>query len=132
MWRGRVACSIRGKRGQALLRELGDAMDAMPEKELITNELVEEGSYCALGVVGKARGLDIAAIDPEDSFTVAQRFNIAEPLAQEIAYLNDEGSWSETPSERWLRMRQWVRENLKEADCRTHAKALIKASGGVL
>ena len=31
MWRGRVASSIRGKRGQAMLRELLAALDAMPE-----------------------------------------------------------------------------------------------------
>lgn len=34
MWRGQVASAIRGKRGQAFLRELVEALDAMPEKRL--------------------------------------------------------------------------------------------------
>lgn len=31
-WRGQVVSAIRGKRGQAFLRELVDALEAMPEK----------------------------------------------------------------------------------------------------
>ena len=90
-WRGAVASSIRGKRGQALLVELRDALDAMPVKELISNKFVVEGSFCALGVVGMARGIDLRGIDPEDADEVARQFNIAKPLAREIVYMNDEG-----------------------------------------
>lgn len=39
-WRGAVASSIRGKRGQAFLREALAALDAMPEKKLITGDLI--------------------------------------------------------------------------------------------
>lgn len=35
-WRGAVNSAIRGKRGQAFLRELRDALDAMPEKRLVS------------------------------------------------------------------------------------------------
>lgn len=35
-WRAQVRSAIRGKRGQAFLRELIAALDAMPEKALIT------------------------------------------------------------------------------------------------
>jgi hypothetical protein len=128
MWRGMVASSIRGKRGQKLLRDLADAMDAMPEKVLIADALkTDEGAYCALGVVGAKRGIDIAAIDPEDPEQVSKAFDIAGCLAQEIAYINDEagpygkvidGKWtrcSETPEERWQRVRKWVAEQIKEA-----------------
>lgn len=41
MWRGQVASAIRGRRGQALLREMLAAMDAMPVKRLIANSLRE-------------------------------------------------------------------------------------------
>lgn len=124
-WRGRVASAIRGKRGQQLLRELAAAMDAMPVKELVTNDLQRDGGYCALGVVGAARGVDLASIDTEDPEQLSRAFNIAEPMAQEIEYINDEcgndyknvnGKWvhaPETPEERWQRVRKWVAEQIK-------------------
>jgi hypothetical protein len=114
-WRGAVNASIKGARGQKLLRELATAMDAMPEKVLIADDLVDvEGDACALGVVGRARGIDLAAIDPEDPPQVAQAFDIANALAQEIVYINDEcGGYLETPAQRWVRVRNWVDENLK-------------------
>lgn len=40
LYRATVERSIKGKRGQAFLRELAAAMDAMPEKVLIAEELV--------------------------------------------------------------------------------------------
>ena len=119
LWRGTVQSAIRGKRGQRLLTELAVAMDAMPIKELIADELVRDGAYCALGVVGKARGVDMAEIDPEEAEQVSKAFDIATPLAQEIAYINDEGvsycDKPETPEHRWQRVRKWVAEQITEA-----------------
>lgn len=89
-WRGQVASSIRGKRGQAFLRDLLAALDAMPEKRLIAWELEESGEVCAIGSLGKARGVDMSKIDPSEPTAVAAAFNIAEPLAQEVVYENDE------------------------------------------
>ncbi len=116
-WRGQVASAIRGKRGQQLLRELAEAMDAMPEKKLIAEELKMEGSYCALGVVGEKRKIDLDKIDPKDYETVAKEFNIAEQLAREIVYQNDEGvcRW-QTPEERWKFMREWVEGQIIKAN----------------
>lgn len=117
-WRGAVTSAMRGKRGRALLLELRDALDAMPEKVLIAHELVDaEGSFCTLGVIGKARGLPLADIDPEDSDQVAKLFGIAPALAKEIVFENDEGCWlAENPQERWERMREWVEEALKTGE----------------
>lgn len=119
LWLGAVKSAIRGKRGQALLRELRDSMDAMAVKELIADELVAEGSYCALGVVGQARGIAIAEINPEDIENVSKQFDIADALAREIVYQNDEAYWrpggkKETPAERWVRVRAWVQSNIAE------------------
>jgi hypothetical protein len=115
-WAGRVASAIRGKRGQAFLRELRDAMDAMPEKRLISEELVTaDGECCALGCVAKARGLDVSMVDPEESEVVANLFGIAECLAREVVYQNDE-AWSRgemTPEKRWSIVRRWVDEKIK-------------------
>lgn len=114
-WRGAVNSSIRGKRGQAFLKELLEALDAMPKKRLIADELQDiTGNYCALGILGSKRGLDIANIDPEDSQQVAKAFGIANSLVKEVVFINDEGS-RETPEQRWKRVREWVAENI-EAD----------------
>jgi hypothetical protein len=111
-WRGQVASAIRGKRGQRLLIDLVKALDAMPEKVLIAGALVdEEGDVCALGAVGKLRGLTIDGLDPEESESVAEVFDIADPLAREITYINDDYYWwnrQETPQERWERVRAWA------------------------
>ena len=113
-WRGCVASAIRGARGQKLLRELAAALDAMPEKRLVAGALQDGGDYCALGVVGAARGVDLDPIDSTDQEAVAAAFDIARPLAAEIAFENDEGgSWhGETPEDRWSRMRAWVASKL--------------------
>lgn len=42
-WRGAVNSAIRGKRGQAFLREMLAALDVMPEKRLIAGNLVFDG-----------------------------------------------------------------------------------------
>lgn len=115
-WRGQVASAIRGKRGQRLLIDLVQALDAMPEKVLIAEKLIdhEDGdAVCALGAVGVKRGLVMDKLDPEESETVAEAFDIAEQLACEITYVNDEGGhhyWrrDETPEERWRRVRAWA------------------------
>ena len=71
-WRGAVASAFRGSRGQAFLREMLQALDNLPDKKLIAKELIQEGAVCALGAVGKARGVDMTSIDPEDRSSVSR------------------------------------------------------------
>ncbi|MBZ9659827.1 hypothetical protein LB523_12295 [Mesorhizobium sp. ESP-6-4] len=118
-WRGQVASAIRGKRGQAFLKEMLAAMDAMPEKKLVANALEADGQVCAIGTVGRARGVDMSKVDPEDYSTVAGTFGIAEPLAQEIVYMNDEafGSyWCKTPEDRFQAMRAWIVGHIRKEE----------------
>lgn len=107
-WRGAVASAIRGRRGQAFLRELLADLDAMENKRLIAGELREGGDVCALGSVGLRRGLKMEDIDPYDYDTVAGTFGVAPALAREIMWLNDEGPYRETHEQRWQRMREEV------------------------
>ena len=139
-WRGAVTSAIKGVRGQSFLRELLERLDAMPEKRLIAQELVTpDGEYCALGVVGAARGIDMTTLDPEDRESVARVFGIAPALAAEIVYENDAqyGSWAwanfelcgpmrpyegrqrtvriangNEANDRWNRMREWAASNI--------------------
>lgn len=127
MYRGAVKSAFRGARGQAFLKELRDALDAMPVKELIAQSFkVEDGAVCALGAVGARRGLDMTKHnsadddydDGEGAASAAHELGIAEAMAREIVWTNDEGSrgyrtedgkWrDERPDERWARVRMWV------------------------
>lgn len=126
-WRGAVASAMRGKRGQAFLIELRDALDAMPVKRLAKDTLEADGEFCTLGVLGAKRGLDMSSIDAHCRESVAKAFGIAEAMAAEIVFENDErgGSFEEQPGGRyafirdtselrWQRMRKWVDEQINE------------------
>lgn len=114
-WRGAVTSAMKGKRGQAFLLELRDAMDAMPEKRLVADVLEADGQFCTIGVLGAKRGINMKALDPDDREGVAEAFGIAPALAAEIVFMNDEGSWNaETPEQRWVRMREWVESNIQQ------------------
>lgn len=115
LYRGTVERAIKGKRGQQFLVELAAAMDAMPKKRLITDELIAAtGEMCTLGVVCKARGLDVNGVDIDDSERIGALVGVAGSMAAEIEYENDEaGHHNETPEQRWTRMRKWVQRNIK-------------------
>ena len=116
-WRQAVKRAIKGKRGQAFLRELAAAMDAMPEKVLITDELIDlYGDCCTIGVVCKSRGLDISTVDYDDPQAVGDAVGIAKAMAAEIEFENDGDFWrrDETPEQRWQRMRKWVADQIKD------------------
>ncbi len=94
-WRGAVRSALRGSRGQALLRDLAAAMDAMEDKRLYRGSFATaDGEFCALGVLGAARGTKVDDLgDEEDGCEpamVGQRFGISSAMAAEIMYLNDE------------------------------------------
>lgn len=113
-WRGTVASSIRGKRGQAFLRELVEALDAMPDKRLIPNDLEHAGNVCAIGSVGLMRGVDMTGLDPDEPDQIAATFGIASALVQEIEFLNDEAYYGSTAEGRWRFMRNWAASHIKE------------------
>lgn len=124
-WRGRLMSSIRGKNGQAFLREIIEALDALPEKRLVANSFAEPDgqNFCTLGAVGHKRGVDLAqfaeqiADDDLDQGSVAGVFGISYVLACEIMAENDDcGPHHETPEQRWSRMRRWAERHLIEWD----------------
>lgn len=121
-WRGAVTQAIRGKRGQKLLTDLLVALDAMPYKRLIAEELVKDGEVCALGALGMARGMGetLAQLDPWEYQDIAHAFDVAPALVQEIEFENDEDWYCRhaTPEQRWEHMRHWVEQHIiKEAPC---------------
>lgn len=118
LWRANVDRALLGRRGQAFLREMAAALDAMPVRELVADEVVRDSEHvCAMGSVALARHLDVSKLDIYDRDAVAKVFRIAPAMAAEIAWENDEhGPWrGETPAERWTRMRAWVDRHLRSA-----------------
>lgn len=114
-WRGAVASAIRGKRGQALLRDMLDVLDSMESKRLIDDDLIREGEVCALGALGLKRGIDMTDMDPYDRKAVAASFDIAPALAAEIMAENDDYG-PESPEARYGHVHDWVASNIKSTD----------------
>lgn len=111
-WRAQVASAMRGKRGQQFFRDLIAALDALPEKKLVRGHLEKDGAVCALGALGRHRGVDVGTLDTEDYDALGVTFNIAYQLAQEVMYENDERYG--TDENRWQRMRDWAELQLRE------------------
>lgn len=121
MYRGAVKSAFCGKRGQLFLLEMLAALDALPVPMLIAGDLESDGAVCAIGAVGKARGIDMADLDPEDAETIASTFGIATAMAREIVYDNDEWSRHESPIARFVRMRAWVQSQIRKAEQKVDA-----------
>lgn len=116
LWRQAVQRSISGKRGQAFLKELLAALEAMPTKRLISGELQDKhGEVCAIGSVGAMRGVDMGALDIDNPAQIAKAFGIAPALVQEIEFINDDdfAYWNRTePEKRWELMHAWVKKQI--------------------
>lgn len=129
LWQSIVDRAIGGKRGQKLLKDLADALDAMPLKRLVAGSFLRgAGEVCVLGALGIARGLDLspleraAELNLDDEYTdvagpAGEAFGVARSMAAEIMWQNDGSSYSpfgkdETPEERWARMRAWVEKRI--------------------
>lgn len=122
LYRQAVHRATTGYRGQHLLKKLRDALDAMPSKRLIAGNIKDDaGQVCALGALDpNAPKYDEDWDDYDHPRKLAKHFGIAPSLASEIVYMNDEANdWrtpSETPEQRWTRMRAWVHGQIVPSD----------------
>jgi hypothetical protein len=100
-WNANVRRCLAGRKGQAFLWELYQALEALPERRLITGGLVDQGgACCSLGAVAIARGIEIPEDlrvtedgDPDEyEFVDAMGplLGIKNMLAREVMYQNDE------------------------------------------
>ena len=102
LFQGNLKRSLRGRAGQAALRELEAALLAMPEKALYADVFAEpSGEVCALGAVAVARkqaqGLSrdealatCADVDPYDSEEECEALGFPRLVAQAVVWENDE------------------------------------------
>ncbi len=112
-WRGQVLSAMRGKRGQAFLREMLKALDALPAPRLVAGVLqqgewsedgdsivpVKDGDVCAFGAVGRFRGVEMPAhlpaiLDENDDEEIVGEvqslFGMPDAMSREIMHVNDE------------------------------------------
>ena len=141
LWEANLERHFSGAAGQAKLRELRDALLALPEPRLIETRLADEqGNVCALGALalqhrvnhGEDRAKVLAemaeAIRDEggwvDSWDAeeqtreeAERVGCKLPLIVTVAWENDFGpSSKETPEERYTRMLAWVEKRILDKE----------------
>jgi hypothetical protein len=116
LWQANCLRCIKGKKGQAALRELEQALLALPEKRLIAYELEDaEGEVCAIGALAKYRNHTPKA-DPEwEMEQVGVELGMPEMIAWKIVAMNDvelDWRWDKktgksvqiTPEERYERI----------------------------
>lgn len=119
--------SLAGKKGQAALRELVAALEAMPEKRLCKWAMVDdEGEVCALGAYvlrkriqrGDTYAQAIKTIDHEGenrmSHDLASHYEFPAAAAWAVAFRNDEILDRCSPEERHALMLEWARAQIKE------------------
>lgn len=118
LYRQAVKCATDGRRGQALLRRLLTALDALPQPRLIGQLLREGADVCALGAILPPALLEERPQINDEDYDVGnleRTLNAAPCLLREIVYVNDEeGAPTETPEARFVRVRAWVVSQLKE------------------
>jgi hypothetical protein len=126
LWQANCLRSIRGKAGQASLRELEQALLALPEKRLIADELENaDGEVCAIGALAKYRNHTPKADPDWEMEQVGVELGMPEMVAWRVVALNDididlyydrekQKCVSYTPEERYERVLAQVQKWLAE------------------
>lgn len=139
LFQQRVHNAIFGRKGQELLREIEEALLAMPRKRLVSSVICESGDVCMLGALAvhravKAGGNRVAALaglqlaaerwgqgnedgwedqDDETLTLLKNLLNIKQgSLAWTLVYENDECCVS-SPEARYDRMLKWVQARIR-------------------
>lgn len=139
LFQNRIEQALNGKRGQALLKELEEALVSMPVHRLLYSGFCKDGEVCTLGALGVKREMDKGKTREEalkylarvvkrkgierdeeefgpngDSIKfAAKRLDMAFSLAWEIIYQNDEeNGHKKTPEQRYETVLKWVREHI--------------------
>lgn len=142
LWQGNCQRSLKGKAGQAILRELEAALLALPSKRLIAGNLVDaHGEVCAIGALAEHRGEitdDMIGQGEYDMEEVGIALGMPRLVAWKVVEMNDlqfngtnllfaEGPYrwpaeqpyvyvEVTPEERYERMLKWVREQVQDRE----------------
>ena len=129
LWEQATSRALAGKRGQAALRDLEQALLALPEKRLVEGYIAKDGEVCAVGALvlakrcaaGESRAAVLAELerlsDPEGDYaadvtaSLGRKYGrMAYAMAWRIAELNDEDCRGATPEWRYEYVLNWVRK----------------------
>lgn len=107
--------SVHGKQGQKSLRELEQALLALPDKRLIADELeTQEGEVCAIGALKRFKGIEHVQHDPEvDMDMIGVELGMPRLVAWSVVALNDHEYDYMTPEQRYTAMLNWVQHQLR-------------------
>jgi hypothetical protein len=116
LWQANCERSLRGRQGQAELRELREALLALPEKRLIFGKLEDEqGGVCAVGAYAKRKGIDLSKCDVDDETDhVGIKAGMPRLVAWKVVEMNDVEFENLTPEERYAKMLAWVESKLTQ------------------
>lgn len=125
-WANNVKQTFEGKRGQLMLRDLRDALNGLPTKELGAGALCQvtpEGHvlYCIMGAFahhkgddnGKLRVDDPGALGASDTAYVGEGHGMSFTMAWTLAQMNDDEYKRATPGERWRALMDFTTEKIK-------------------
>jgi hypothetical protein len=116
---GALRSAIRGKRGQRFIRDLVQALDALPLPELAAGALEDEetGCCCAFGAVRRFRGADAVPLwfhpmeEDMNPDNLVEPFNVSKTLAWSVVQANEDGMIGNDKSTRrlrWKQVRDWA------------------------
>lgn len=129
-WLRNSVTTLTSKRGQAVLRELEEALLALPVKRLVKGELEAPASrympagtpadHCVIGALASYKGVPIPALEKWDneasylSTWAAENLGLARTLAWNLMEQNDEGFDTDTPEKRYENTLFWVRKHIRK------------------
>lgn len=115
LWRANTERCLTGKNGQKALRDMREALLALPDKMLISDVLYDDnGLVCAVGAYGKYIGADLSKFDPEDATDEAgEAMGLPFRVAWSLVEMNDMIFDTETPEERYTKVLAWVESRIK-------------------
>lgn len=99
------------------LKALVEALDAMPVKRLVTRKLEDGADVCALGALGRHRGIDMKPFEFDEDENDDTEFNqerlgdafgVARQIICDVMFENDDGRHYASPEDRWEKMRRWA------------------------
>lgn len=134
LWEQALFRAVNGRRGQQILRELEQALLALPEKQLIEGRLSDGKGVCAVGAyvthkrveAGEPRDEVLAMLKrraeladgdldgwqaEEETILQAEATGMQLTLAVSVASLNDE-YYPVTPEQRYERVLEWVQKRI--------------------
>lgn len=128
LWDANVERALNGRKGQAMLRELEQALLALPHKRLIDSDFKQDGDVCVVGALAIQRvkrfletddfqtaysGLPDFEGEPDEIAWYAEtHLGMSRLLAWHLQFKNDEEYAGASPELRYDNMLQWVRSRI--------------------